>query len=91
MLGVSGIDYLDQTIDRTVANSRSPLMRAQAKVSKKLLKEFDKQTGAFLNKDITEDFSVNKTMLFLQNNGQFQNMSVNLTNHNNMRYMDQDG
>ena len=67
LLGVSGIDTLDQTINKTIA-----LNAKRSKVTVKTLKEFDKQTGSFQNKDISEDFSVNKTLLFLQNNGKFQ-------------------
>jgi hypothetical protein len=69
LLGMSGIDNLDQTINKTLMTSK------RAKVTVKALKEFDKMTGSFQNKDVSEDFSVNKTLLFLQNNGKFQSMS----------------
>lgn len=62
---MSGIDNLDQTINKTLLTNKRP------KVTAKALKEFDKMTGSFQNKDISEDFSVNKTLLFLQNNGKF--------------------
>lgn len=65
ILGMSGIDNLDQTINKTLLTNKRP------KVTAKALKEFDKMTGSFQNKDISEDFSVNKTLLFLQNNGKF--------------------
>lgn len=83
LLGMSGIDNLDQTMNKTF--SKRP------KVTAKALKEFDKMTGSFQNKDISEDFSVNKTLLFLQNNGKFQSPSPRGGPQGNLRYLEHDG
>jgi hypothetical protein len=37
------------------------------------LRAFDRYTGAFQDKDVSADFSINKTQQFLFNNGNFNN------------------
>ncbi len=59
------------------------------------LRMFDKITGAFQDKDVSADFSINKTQLFLMNNGNFnnsalQNSIMKASNNNNLRYLDPD-
>lgn len=75
-LGMSGIEYLDQTVfnNSTLKKRQGEGRYGQkqpVKVTEKSLKLFNQKTSSFQDKDITEEFSINKTLQFLQNNGNF--------------------
>ena len=62
-------------------------------MTKNNLRALDRHTGAFHDKDVSADFSINKTQQFLMNNGNFNN-SINHQNsmlkptNNNLRFID---
>ena len=97
LLGVSGIEQLEVTQDKSHLNyTRKKIRKKGAKgITQNNLRMFDKITGAFQDKDVSADFSINKTQLFLLNNGNFnnsahQNSVMKAANNNNLRYMDPD-
>ena len=61
-LGITGLDNLDVTNDRTYLQNNS-LAKRQMKQSmtKNNLRALDRHTGAFHDKDVSADFSINKT------------------------------
>ena len=89
-LMVSGIENLDVTgIDRSLLRRRTPEGRPQDAFTQQKLKAFDQLTGAH---DVSEDFLMDKTQVFLQNNGSFHNNSLSgvKARRHNLRYVDPD-
>ncbi|TNV87154.1 hypothetical protein FGO68_gene13036 [Halteria grandinella] len=96
-LGMSGIEYLDQTVFNNSSlkkkhNDGRYATKQPLKVTEKSLKLFNQKTASFQDKDITEEFSINKTLQFLQNNGNFldKNNQSQTNLNNNLRYIDRD-
>ena len=48
----------------------------------------DKQTGTFKDKDFSTNFSINKTVQFLINNGSFGGAAKVGDKNNNLKYID---
>ena len=63
LLGVSGIEQLDVTQDKSqLSMAKKKGQKKGAKViTQNNLRKFDKITGAFQDKDVSADFSINKT------------------------------